>query len=200
MRRQGQILLGPPLRRKGLKITALVFLLPLAVAGFPHLLARTLPVAAGTTADAILVLTGGEYRIQEGYIAWKEGKGKELYILGTGGGSRAERILPGRPALSPEELRRIHVEDWSENTLENAYSAKGVVSERKFERVILVTSRYHLPRAYLTLRTVLPPGVSISVIPVRSEWRDWGALARTLRRYVVEGWKYWWYRVFLYWE
>lgn len=197
MRRQEQNLLRPPRRSR---IAALVLLLPLAAAGLPHVLARRLPVAAGPPADAILVLSGGEYRIQEGYLAWKEGKGKELYILGTGGGARIERILPGRPSLSPEDLRLIHVEDWSENTLENAYSAKGVVSERKFGRVILVTSRYHLPRAYLTFRKVLPTGVSISVVPVRSEWRGWGALSRTFRRYVVEGWKYWWYRVFLYWE
>jgi uncharacterized SAM-binding protein YcdF (DUF218 family) len=199
MRRQGQNLLRAG-QGRGIRIAALFFLLVLAGAGLPHLLGRTLPAPAGPPADAILVLTGGENRIQEGYSAWREGKGKELYILGTEGGSRVERILPGRPALSPEELRRIHVEDWSGNTLENAYSAKGVVLERKFARVILVTSGYHMPRAYLTLRTVLPRSVSIYVIPVGSDWKAWGSLVRTLRRYFVEGWKYWWYRIFLYWE
>lgn len=200
MRRQGQNLLRSPRRGRGIKVTALFLLLVLAGAGLPHLLGRTLPAPAGPPADAILVLTGGENRIQEGYRAWREGKGREIYILGTGGGARLERILPGRPSLSPEDLRRLHVESWSGNTLENAYSAKGVVSERKFARVILVTSGYHMPRAYLTLRTVLPRSVSISVIPVGSDWKAWGAFARTLRHYFVEGWKYWWYRLFLYWE
>jgi uncharacterized SAM-binding protein YcdF (DUF218 family) len=178
----------------------LFLLLALAGSGIPHILGSSLPVPLGPPADAILVLTGGENRIQEGYRAWKEGKGRELYILGTGEGASLDRILPGRPSLSTEELRRLHLEGWSENTLENAYSAKGVVSERKFGRVILVTSSYHLPRAYLSLRTVLPGNVSISVIPVRSEWKERGAFARALKHYFVEGWKYWGYRLFLVWE
>jgi uncharacterized SAM-binding protein YcdF (DUF218 family) len=169
-------------------------------AGLPHLLARRLPGPGQGQADAILVLTGDENRIPEGYRAWKEGKARELYILGAGGGAKLERILPGRPALSSAEAGKLHVEGWSENTLENAYSAKGVVAERGFRRVILITSDYHMPRAFLSLRTVLPPAISIEVIPVRSEWKERGALGRTIRLFFVEGWKYWGYRIFLYWE
>jgi uncharacterized SAM-binding protein YcdF (DUF218 family) len=173
-----------------------------AGAGLPHLLAKRLPgpQPAQAQADAILVLTGDEKRIPEGYRAWKEGKARELYILGAGGGARLERILPGHPALSPAELRRIHVEGWSENTLENAFAAKGVVAEGGFRKVILVTSDYHMPRAHLAVRTVLPSPVSIEVIPVRSEWKERGSFLRTLRLFFVEGWKYWGYRIFLYWE
>jgi hypothetical protein len=35
---------------------------------------------------------------------------------------------------------------------------------------------------------------------VRSEWKERGAFLRTLRLFFVEGWKYWGYRIFLYWE
>ncbi|MBI5419395.1 MAG: YdcF family protein [Deltaproteobacteria bacterium] len=171
-----------------------------AGAAIPHLLAMRLPVPSGPPADAILVLTGGENRILEGFRAWKEGKGKELYILGAGGGARIERVLPGHSALSAEELRRVHIEGWSENTLENAFSAKTVVKNRGFERIVLITADYHMPRACLALRTVLPPGVSIAVITVRSDWNDRNALPRTLRLFFVEGWKYWTYRLFLIWE
>jgi uncharacterized SAM-binding protein YcdF (DUF218 family) len=178
----------------------LLFLLLAAGSGIPHLLSKKLPGPPGGQADAILVLTGDENRIPEGFRAWKEGKGAELYILGAGGGARLERILPGRQALSPAELRRIHVEGWSENTLENAYSAKSLVADHGFRNVILVTSDYHMPRAHLALRTVLPPAVSIGVIPVRSEWKGQAAFFRTLRHFFDEGWKYWGYRIFLLWE
>ncbi len=178
----------------------LLLLLAAAGAAYPHWAARRLSVPSlGYPADAIFVLSGGENRISEGFRAWRDGKGKELYILGTRGGARIERILPepGRRDLTVEELRRLHVEGWSENTMENAFSAKGVVADRKFRRVILVTSDYHVPRAHFALRAVLPPEVELSVIPVRSEWKDRTAFPRTARHFFVEGWKYWGYRLLL---
>ncbi|HZW37103.1 MAG TPA: YdcF family protein, partial [Candidatus Deferrimicrobiaceae bacterium] len=139
-------------------------------------------------------------RIPEGFRAWKEGKARELYILGAGEGARLERVLPGRPALPPSVARNLHLEGWSENTLENAYSAKSVIAEHGFRKVILVTSDYHVPRAYLSFRTILPKTIAVEVIPVRSNWRERGTVYRTLRLFFVEGWKYWGYRIFLYWE
>ena len=197
---QDQNLFRPP-KKRGMRSAALVLLLILAaVTATPHLLSRKLPGPPVAQADAILVLTGDENRIPEGFRAWKEGKAVELYILGTGEGARMERIVPGWSALTPAELRRIHVEGWSENTLENAYSAKSVITERGYRRLILVTSDYHIPRAHLALRTVLPQAVSIGVIPVRSDWKGQTAFLRTLRHFFDEGWKYWGYRIFLLWE
>ena len=197
---QDQNLFRPP-KKRGMRSAALVLLLILAaVTATPHLLSRKLPGPPVAQADAILVLTGDENRIPEGFRAWKEGKAVGLYILGTGEGARMERIVPGWSALTPAELRRIHVEGWSENTLENAYSAKSVITERGYRRLILVTSDYHIPRAHLALRTVLPQAVSIGVIPVRSDWKGQTAFLRTLRHFFDEGWKYWGYRIFLLWE
>jgi uncharacterized SAM-binding protein YcdF (DUF218 family) len=198
--RQGQNL-SRPRRRRGLRKTALFLFLVLAAgSGTPHLLSRNLPGPPAGRSDAILVLTGDENRIPEGFRAWKEGKGAELYILGAGRGTKLESILPGSQDLTPAELRMIHVEGWSENTLENAYSAKSLVDDHGFRKVILVTSDYHIPRAHLALRTVLPPAVSIGVIPVRSEWKGQAVFLRTLRHFFDEGWKYWGYRIFLMWE
>jgi len=198
--RQDQNLFRPP-KKGGLRSAALVLLLIFAaVTAIPPLLSRKLPGPPDAQADAILVLTGDENRIPEGFRAWKDGKAVELYILGAGEGAKLERILPGWSALTPAELRRIHLEGWSENTLENAYSAKSVITERGFRRLILVTSDYHMPRAHLALRTVLPPKVSIGVIPVKSEWNGHAVFLRTLRHFIDEGWKYWGYRIFLLWE
>lgn len=198
--RQDQNLFRPRPGR-GLRNAALLFLLVLAGgAALPHLLAGRLPAPGPRQADAILVLTGDENRIPEGFRAWKEGKARELYILGAGEGARLERVLPGPPALPPTEARKLHLEGWSENTLENAYSAKSVIAEHGFRKVILVTSDYHVPRAYLSFRTILPKTIAVEVIPVRSNWRERGTVYRTLRLFFIEGWKYWGYRIFLYWE
>lgn len=199
-RKQDEILLGTP-KKKGWVRRAITILLLLLAAGavFPHLLARRVATPApGEVADAIFVFTGGEGRIAEGYRAWKEGKGKELFILGAGPEAKLTSIFPvGEGGVPADDLPRIHIEGWSENTLENAFSAKTVVVSRAFRNVLLVTSDYHVPRAHLTLRKVLPPAVSISVIRVESAWRGRGAWHRLPRIFLLEGWKYWGYRLLL---
>jgi len=171
-------------------LLVLLFLLP----AVPHLLTLRDPGAPGRPADAIFVLTGGEGRIQEGFRAWTGGAARELYILGAGRGVPISRILPEVSRIPAEALSRIHVEGWSENTLENAFSAKSAVGEGKYSSVILVTSDYHIPRAYFVFRKVLPPEVSVFAIRVRPEGGP-GSSWRWARRHFIEGWKYWGYRI-----
>lgn len=196
--RQGQNLLPP--RRKGSPVrTFLLAALLAAAAGaaLPHIIVRPPPPPADRQSDVVFVFAGGESRVPTGFRAWKEGKAKELYILGARGGARIERILPGSKDIPADDHDRLHVEGWSENTLENAFSAKGVVSDRNFRNAILVTSDYHMPRAHFALRRLLPPEVEIHAIPVRSDWKDRNAFPRSLRLFFIEGWKYWVYRAFL---
>ncbi|MGA8754112.1 YdcF family protein [Candidatus Deferrimicrobium sp.] len=174
----------------------LLLIVPPAI---PHLLSNRDPAPPARPADAIFVLTGGEGRIQEGYRAWSSGAARELFILGAGRWVPVTRILPEVSRIPAEALSRIHVEGWSENTLENAFSAKSAVGEGKFSSVILVTSDYHVPRAVLAFRKVLPPDVALSVIRVGAEGGD-GASWRWARRRFLEGWKYWGYRILLRWE
>jgi len=166
----------------------------------PHFIVHGAAESPAAGADAIFVLTGGENRIAEGFRAWREGKGRDLFILGAGRDARLEQVLPGRPALGPGERGRVRLEGWSRNTFENAISAKSFVMMNGYRSVILVTSDYHVPRALRAFLTVLPPDVTVSVLPVRSAGRWGAATPRTLRLFLVEGWKYWWYRVFLLWE
>ncbi len=200
MPRQVENLLKPQRRGKPVrKFLVLLVLILLAGAALPHILARGLPAPAGPPADAIMVPTGGENRIQEGYLAWKEGKAKELFILGTGGGARLERLLPEITTMPPAQRRLLHVEGWSENTLENAIMAKAIALERRYARVILLTSDYHMPRAYYTMRRVLPSTIEISTIPVKTDWRANSSFLRHIRLFFTEGWKYWGYRLFFPW-
>ena len=194
--------MGPPPRRKKRvrRAVTVLILFSVAAAMIPHLLAKGESHPSGKAADAILVLTGGEKRIAEGFRAWEEGKAEELFILGAGREATLSGILPAGAEIPPADLPRIHIEGWSVNTLENAFSAKTAVVSRRYRDVILVTSDYHVPRARLALRKVLPPDVSISVIPVVSDWTRKGAWWRLPRLYLLEGWKYWGYYFLLRWE
>jgi len=198
---QGKNLLRPERKRKPYTRALLAFLAVLLLgAAIPHREAAKLPGPGSRPADALFVLAGGESRIPEGFRAWKEGRGTHLFILGAGREATPERILPGGADLSPEERSRIHIESWSENTLENAVSARLAANEVGLRSVILVTSDYHVPRAYFALRTMLPETVSIRVMPVfpagslRSIWWRYPFL------YFTEGWKYWGYRILLRWK
>jgi uncharacterized SAM-binding protein YcdF (DUF218 family) len=184
---------GP--RRLVISLFLLLFLVP----AVPHLLTLRNPGPPIRPADAIFVLTGGEGRIQEGFRAWSGGAARELYILGAGRTAPITRIVPEASRLPADALARVHVEGWSVNTLENAFSAKSAVGEGKYSSVILVTSDYHIPRAHLAFRTVLPPDVSLSAIRVGPEAGP-GASWRWARRHFLEGWKYWGYRILLRWE
>ena len=200
MKRQSLLFFDRRRRRKGprrlvISLLVLLFLLPVV----PHLLSLRDPGPPSRPADAIFVLTGGEGRIQEGYRAWSGGAARELYILGAGRRVPVTLIVPEASRIPAEALSRVHVEGWSENTLENAFSAKSAVVEGKYSSVILVTSDYHVPRAYLAFRKVLPPEVSLSAIRVRPETGT-GASWRWARRHFIEGWKYWGYRILMRWE
>ena len=194
-------LFSDPRRRRGrflrplLILLALLFVPPMV----PHLLTLRNPGPPTRPADAIFVLTGGEGRIQEGFRAWSGGAARELYILGAGGMVPVTRIVPEASRLPAEALSRVHVEAWSGNTLENAFSAKSAVGEGKYSSVILVTSDYHIPRANLAFRKVLPKDVSLSAIRVRPEGGP-GASWRWARLHFLEGWKFWGYRILLRWE
>ena len=194
-------LFSNPRRRRGRSLRPVLFLLVLLFLppAIPHLLALRDPGPPARPADAIFVLTGGEGRIQEGFRAWSAGAARELYILGAGRTFPIARIVPEASRISAEALSRIHVEGWSENTLENAFSAKSAVGEGKYSSVILVTSDYHIPRAVLVFRKVFPPEVSLTAIRVRPEGGA-GASWRWARRHFIEGWKYWGYRILLRWE
>jgi uncharacterized SAM-binding protein YcdF (DUF218 family) len=183
------------LLRPILFLLVLLFLPPVV----PHLLSLRDPPPPTRPADAIFVLTGGVGRIQEGFRAWSGGAARELYILGAGRKVPVTQIMPEVSRISAEALSRVHVEGWSENTLENAFSAKFAVGEGKYSSVILVTSDYHIPRAVLVFRKVLPRDVSLSAIRVGPEGGA-GASWRWARRHFLEGWKYWGYRILLRWE
>ena len=180
-------------------LLALAVLLALPV--LPHLFALRLPPPPAGKADAVIVLTGGAGRIAEGFNAWQRGAGRELCILGAGRHLRPLQLLPKAAGLDQSALSRIRVEGWSENTLENAFSAKAIAEERKYASVILVTSDYHVPRAHHVFRRILPPETAIYVIRVGAESGTPAGVAwRWLRRHFLEGWKYWGYRVLLRWE
>ena len=141
--------------------------------------------AAGTRADGIVVLTGGEHRLSEAARLLAEGRGKRLLI--TGANRMATRDdLQSKSGLAPGLFECcVDIGYDALTTSGNAQEAKAWARDKRFGRVILVTSSYHMPRSLIELERAMPE-VALVPYPVVSRnfrterWWLHGATARLL--------------------
>jgi uncharacterized SAM-binding protein YcdF (DUF218 family) len=65
----------------------------------------------------------------------------------------------------------ILLEPYSRNTKTNAIFCRRIVIKKKFENVIIVTSTYHLFRAFIVFRNVFPWDIKIKMSPAKDPLR-----------------------------
>ena len=146
--------------------------------------------------DAIVVLTGGRGRLEEGLRLYRENKTRWLFFIGVDPVVRKSDLLKGE--YGARDGGDIVLEKVSRNTLENALYARELVAQKEINSIKLITSRYHMKRATLIFRNVLPKGVAIYPHPVDSknlkeEWWNHGSSFRLL---FTEFYKYCLFRLF----
>lgn len=114
------------------------------------------PSDTQTPTDAIVVLTGGAGRLDEGMRLLRADKGRVLLISGVNRQVRRREILAlvGDP---PDALaERITLGYRAARTRDNARETAAWFNSQGFTSMRLVTSNYHMPRAMLELRDALP--------------------------------------------
>lgn len=113
-------------------------------------------------ADAIVVLTGGEDRIEAGIKLLAQGKGRRLLISGVNPATRASEIGP----LAGRDKRLLQCcIDFGYVALDtsgNAAETRTWAASRGYTRLIIVTSNYHMPRSLTEFARVLPDTVLLS--------------------------------------
>ena len=181
---------------KGLLSMLVIFLVALAVL-FVDFAYKTFSVKGREqNADAIVVLTGGRGRVEEGLRLYQENKGRWLLFIGV------DRTVQKRDLIKRGEGQRdengIILEKVSRNTLENAFYARDLIVKKEITSITLITSRYHMKRATLIFRNLLPKDVAIYPHPVDSKnlkmkwWNDSGSF----RLLFTEFYKYCLFRFF----
>ncbi len=156
-----------------LGVALLVFLL--GFGAFSSHIGRLAAPEQQREADAIIVLTGGQARIDAAVDLLKSGKGKRLLISGV------------NPATSPEDIQRVSgvdetlfaccvdIDHVAADTVGNAMESAKWMSANAYGSVILVTNNYHMPRSLLEMRR-FGAGSDILPYPVvntridRGEW------------------------------
>lgn len=122
---------------------------------FAHVVKQAAPTNL-PAADAIVVLTGGEDRIEAGIKLLAQRKGKRLLISGVNPSTRAAEI--GRLTGYDQRLFDccIDVGYAAVDTTTNAEETRAWAMNWRYSRLILVTSSYHMPRSLVEFARVLP--------------------------------------------
>jgi uncharacterized SAM-binding protein YcdF (DUF218 family) len=149
-------------------------------------------------ADAIVVLAGGRGRIDEGIRLYREGEARFLFLVGVDPSVRKRDLFREHPGQRGGE--NVYLEKLSTNTLENALYARELMASHDVRSIILITSRYHMKRATLIFRNVLPPDVAIHPRPVdsRNLKEHWWSHEGSLLLLLGEFYKYCTFRLFFF--
>jgi uncharacterized SAM-binding protein YcdF (DUF218 family) len=132
------------------------------------------------TTDAIVVLTGGRGRVEEGIRLFREQKGHWLLLIGVDPAVHKSELINGN--IGDQDPARVLLEKVSRNTLENAIYGRNIIIKKGIHSIRLITSRYHMKRASLLFRNLLPGYVAIYPQPVDSKnlkvkwWNDLGSI------------------------
>lgn len=177
-----------------------IALVMLSIAVFLYLLAdyaalgSDAPPAAGR-ADAVVVLTGGRGRAEEGLKLLRSGVADILILSGVDRAASVDSIYH-EAKLDKEIRERIILEKNSTSTHQNAVEVGKIMSERDLKSMVVVTSGYHVKRARLIFGSVMPAGINIIywrvATPNYDESNIWNldALLLTTNEFL----KYWWFR------
>ena len=115
--------------------------------------------------DAIVALTGGYQRIDQALALLEKGVGERLLISGV------------NPSTSGAALRRatgsklatfdccVDIGYEALDTIGNANETAGWIRQRDYDRILVVTNNYHMPRSLLEL-TQASPDVTFLAYPV----------------------------------
>ncbi|MCW5772611.1 MAG: YdcF family protein [Rhodospirillaceae bacterium] len=151
------------------------------------------PDSADAKTDTIVVLTGGEGRLEQGFDRLKKDLAPRLFVAGVGKVTK-EDILK-RLGDPPAELAaRIELEYRSTDTAENARETAAWFNQQNFKSLRLVTSNLHMRRSLLLFRRALPQATIVAdpVVPTRMGTMEWWThrqgieiVARELAKYLA---------------
>lgn len=184
---------GPRRRREMRRfLVPLLTLLVLAVGGwgggllwFADQIPDTIEDAT-TPTDAIVVLTGGQGRLEAGLALLSRDMAQRLFVSGVYRGVDVKTLFETLQRSPAGLENRIGIGD-ATNTIGNAAETAAWVHHYGLRSIRLVTASYHMPRSLLEFRHALP---DITVVPhpvfsdnvKQEEWWAWPGTAALIAR------------------
>lgn len=144
------------------------------------------PPEASPAPDAIVVLTGGDARLETGMDLLAGKRGRRLLISGVNADiDRSEiRKLIAAPVIAHFDCC-VDLDKSAANTIGNAIETARWADEHQYSRILVVTANYHMPRALAEMNWAAP---QIQWIPHAvnpedmhlADWWRWPGSARLL--------------------
>ena len=153
--------------------------------------AQSIPESVADTdsqTDAIVVLTGGSQRLENGVKLLAEGKAHTLFVSGVAPAVELPTLL--KTLGAPDSLTCcIVLGHAADNTRGNAIETAAFMRDHHYQSLRLVTSAYHMPRSLYEFRHAMP---EIAIIPnpvfadnvKQEQWWAWpGTLNLVINEY-----------------
>jgi uncharacterized SAM-binding protein YcdF (DUF218 family) len=185
--------IGTKGRWRGLRLAAACFVVLVGCgmaflggfAAFATHVARLSTPAEQTDADAIIVLTGGEKRLDAALDLLQSGKGQRLLISGAHPDARLVDIQRATGGDAGLFSCCVDIDYAALDTIGNAEESAKWVTSHAYGSVIVVTNNYHMPRSLLELKrmvgdTLLLPYPVVNTKLDGGEWMTNKAALRVL--------------------
>ncbi len=147
----------------------------------------------------IVILTGGTNRIKDGLKIiknFRKSKNKiyKILVSGTGAGFSKNSLKNQLgPNFNPHLIKCcIDLDNVSKNTFTNATETFKWTQKKDIKEFILITSNYHMPRALLEFKNIMP-NLKIhtyAIIPKKHDIKNWLSSYQTFGLVFTEYCKY----------
>ena len=123
--------------------------------------------------DAIIVLTGGNGRINAGLDLLAKETSDKLFISGVNQDVKEQDIFDSWQKPSEKKPCCVHLGYKAIDTTGNAEEVREWVEENQINSFQLVTSSYHMPRANLEISRILPEKKIIRYPVLTDDFEAW---------------------------
>ena len=135
---------------------------------------------ADIRSDALVVLTGGNSRVERGFELLASGSAPVLFISGVGSKVTTNEMLQQHttPAIRTE-ITKHHgaiIFDYKASTTQtNAEQAAAFIRAHHYQKIRLITAHYHMPRSLLEFHAALPDVIILAepVTPDEFKAANW---------------------------
>lgn len=140
---------------------------------FATTIAMAKPDNTQIESDAIVVLTGGNGRVNKGLDLLAEKVAPKLFISGVNKDVQKADIYASWKKPTPTKPCCIYLGYKAEDTTGNALETQNWINDHDIESFHLVTSNYHMPRAYQEVSRALPETQIIRYPVLTEDFKNW---------------------------
>lgn len=181
------------MRRVLAAILVLALIWAVGLVAFAQRIERSTPADEPPVADAVVALTGAsDLRLEAAVRLLERGKGRRLLISGVNKEASRADVLAVTGAVKPIYDCCVDLGYAAADTIGNAGEIAEWARGKGYNRLIVVTSDYHMPRTMLLLREAMP-GATLTPYPVVTgpvDVRHWWRRSGDARRLSIEYCKY----------